>query len=405
MRTRLPLGFAIVAALVVSVLFARPARAQCLPDGLDQGPCCLSTFPNLPAFPNMPGLSVRWLAFNNCNVAANATMCARIFPPQPKQFQGAFACGAFDIPIRLRQCGLNIGLWSGTLNGYYSRNWQAASTVGTALTVWRFVVNGDLKPSTNVPNNQNFRPACQPFTQSVYFTGYIDYALDCSTNTWQVAWMLTHECDAVHHTSNSARPAPASGYHPGRSFTVVGPGAGFVVNTTNPLISNGPVAQGSFRNNIWVAPNTCTFEEPAIGGSLTPFADTCFCNPGPTGQYSMGTLAAGGACGTQLMPSPIGNFNQKRIGTWTNGNVFPGIQTLLFDFGYLDYVDGCTGVLSSEWFEGVETIRGFPAFEFTGLALGTQFEDVMSCNASPTVPNTLIGAPHVVNYIVNLNLP
>jgi hypothetical protein len=405
MRSRFPLRIALAAWLATCSLLAAPAAAQCQPDGLDQGPCCVAAFPALPQFPNTPLHGVRWLCFNNCSVAANASMCARIFPPVPKQFQGAFACGTFDIPIRLRQCGLNVGLWSGKLVGTYSRNWQEITGSGAALTVWRFVVNGDLTPTANVPNNPNLRPACQPSTQSVYFTGYVDYALDCNANTWQVAWMLTHECDAVHHAPGTARPAPAGGYHPGRSFTIVGPSAGFSVSPTNPLISNGPVVQGAFRRNVWLAPNSCTFEEPVTNGSLGPVGDTCFCNTAGALQYSMGSLFALGTCGTQLVPNPNANFNQKRIGTWTNGGVFPGVETLLFDFGPLDYLDGCTGVQTQEWFEGVETIGGYSAVDFNGLPLGRQFEDLTSCNTSPSAPAPLIGAPHAVNQIVNLNLP
>jgi len=96
---------------------------------------------------------------------------------------------------------------------------------------------------------------------------------------------------------------------------------------------------------------------------------------------------------------------QKRLGSWTNPNVYPGVQTLLFDFGWLDYRDGCTGASTPEWFEGAETIGGYPAFEFTGVNLGRQFEDIASCNLAPSAPVPFIGAPHVVNYILNLNMP
>lgn len=405
MRPASSLRALVVAWLCVFAYLTSPARAQCMPDGLDQGPCCVSTFPTLPQFPNMPGQNVRWICFNDCKPIVNVTMCARIFPPTPKQFGGALVCGVYDIPVRIRQCGLNIGLWSGTLNGYYSRNWQELTTTGTAFTVWRFVVNGDLTPTINVPNNPNYRPACQPSTQGVYFSGYIDYALDCTNNTWRVAWMLSHECDGVHHAPGTARPAPATGYHAKRSFSIVGPAAGFVVSASNPVISNGPVVQGALRQNNWAAPTICTFEEPVTGGNLVPFSDVCFCNTAAAGQYNMGSLFASGACGSQVAPSPLGNLNQKRLGGWTNPSVFPGVETLLFDFGWADYADGCIGTLSSEWFEGVETIGGFPAVEFTGLPLGRQFEDLMSCNAAPSAPVPLIGAPHFVNYILNLNLP
>ncbi|MCK6445443.1 MAG: hypothetical protein L6Q99_03545 [Planctomycetes bacterium] len=407
MRLQSPIQAVCAAWLFVVALFVSPAKAQvCVPDGLDQGPCCVNTFPTLPQFPQMNAQSIRWVCFDNCKPVANTTMCATIFAPQPKQFQGALLCGVYDIRVRIRQCGINVGLWQGTLNGYYSRNWNAVTPAGTKLTVWRFIVNGDLTPTINVPNNQNFRPACQPFTQQVYFSGYIDYALDCTTNQWQVAWMLDHDCDGVHHTPTSARPAPAVGYHPTRSYNIIGPGAGFVVAPLNPVISNGPITQGATRGNTWAtAPMICTFEERAQG-NFAPMADFCSCSTASaTPQYNMAQLVSSGVCGTQVLPSINGPMNQKRLGSWTNPNVYPGIQSLLFDFGWADYIDGCSGALSTEWFEGVETIGGFPAIDFNGLALDRQFEDLMSCNKAPTSPAPLVGAPHVVNWILNYNLP
>jgi hypothetical protein len=77
----------------------------------------------------------------------------------------------------------------------------------------------------------------------------------------------------------------------------------------------------------------------------------------------------------------------------------------LFDFGYLAYQNGCTGVLSQEWFEGAETLRGFPAVDFSGVALGTQFEDLASASTSAVNQATRIGAPHVSYYMLNFNMP
>ena len=77
----------------------------------------------------------------------------------------------------------------------------------------------------------------------------------------------------------------------------------------------------------------------------------------------------------------------------------------MIDLGALTHVNGCTGITSQEWFEGTETIGGFPAFDFSGAALGMQFEDLESCNTSATSTATLIGAPHVPYYMLNFNLP
>jgi hypothetical protein len=77
----------------------------------------------------------------------------------------------------------------------------------------------------------------------------------------------------------------------------------------------------------------------------------------------------------------------------------------LFDFGYLSYVNGCTATTSQEWFEGGETVGGYPATAFTGLPLDPEFEDLGSSNNSTTNPAIRIGAPHFANYLLNFNLP
>jgi hypothetical protein len=321
-------------------------------------------------------------------------------------FGGAFVCGVYDIPVRIRACPFNLTFWGGKLRAYYSRNWQASSVAGTVnLTVWRFLINGDLKPTSSLPMNQNVRPACNAAFGVTYFTGYIDYVYDCSTNQWQIAWNLNHECDGVHHSPASARPAPSSGFHPTRSYSFVGPGNTFSIQPINLQVSNGQIIQQAMRKNDWInSPAICTFEEPATG-AFTATSDFCQCSGNGPKQYNMAFVQATGACGSSVQPSPLTMLMQKRLGMWTNPNVYPGIEMLLFDFGYLDHKDGCTGAGAPEWFEGCETIRGYPAVDFTGVNLGTQFEDLGSCNQSPTAPAIFIGAPHVVNYVLNFNLP
>ena len=60
---------------------------------------------------------------------------------------------------------------------------------------------------------------------------------------------------------------------------------------------------------------------------------------------------------------------------------------------------------SIEWYEGSETIGGYPAFDFAGLTLGRQFEDIGSCNQSPTSMARRIGTPHVSYSVFAVNLP
>lgn len=402
-RIALALGFTAALATV-------PASAQgvCGPDNLDGGACCAPAGVILPSFPKIVGTDARWLAFDNCNLALNKGYCVDLGKPQPLMMGGAVYCGQYNIRLQLRDCPTGVLHWSGGLRAQYSRNWQESSVPGAVnLTVWRFIVNGDLVPSAAVPATPLDRPASLGTYSRLYVSGHIDYALDCGTGQWSVAWAVSHECDQVHHTASSARPAPAGGFDPAKSFSIVGPGTGFVPSTVNTPVSNGPIVQGSFRWNNWAAgTNICTYREPA-SGVVTALAAYCLCaNVFPAASQFINTFVnASGMCGTQVQVTPNMRFTQKRIGTWTNPAVFPGIETVLFDYGTMLLTNGCAGTNTTEWYEGSETIGGFPAYDWAGVNLGRQFEDFGSCNTSPTSAAIRVGAPHVTNSILNFNLP
>jgi len=401
--------FALAAGLVVGA--ASTAQAQvCAPDNLDGSACCAPALLNLPAFPQMPGQNGLWICFDNCQPALQKQFCVALGKPQPILGGGGQICGEYNIRFQLRDCGTGLMHWTGGMRATYSRNWlesQGAAGTTPNLTVYRFIVNGDLVPTINVPNNACERPASLNVYSRVYFSGHVDYALDCATNQWSVAWAINHECDQVHHTAASARPAPAIGFDPAKSYSFVGPAAGFVVAPNNTLVSNGPITQGSIRWNNWGAlPAICTLRQKAQGNFQ---ANATFCLCGNTTAASPQnvdtTITAQSVCGSSVNNFAGMRFTQKRIGVWTNPNVFPGVEHLLFDFGDQTYVNGCTGTTSVEWFEGSETIGGYPAFDFNLNPLGRQFEDLGSCNTSPSNPARRIGAPHIVNAILNFNLP
>jgi len=404
-RSLAPLGLAL--GLVAGVL-SSSASAQCgLPDNLDGGPCCAPAAVNLPQFPSMP-LDGLWVCFDNCAPVMQKPYCGTIGAPKAVVAAGAVVCGEYTIRYQLRDCATGQLNWTGGVRGTYSRTWQEF-VPGTNLnfTVWRFLINGDLVPTNAVPNTPCDRPASLNVYSRLYVSGHIDYALDCNTNTWSVAWSLNHECDAIHHAPGTARPAPAGGFDPGKTFSIVGPGSTFAVVPIATLISDGPITSGTIRHNNWATlPAICQKREPVQGNFIAnnPF---CLCGPAAAGPQNVdSTVFAQGQCGSAISPAPApGRFTQKRIGVWTNGAQFPGVEHLLFDFGDLRAVNGCNGNQSVEWFEGPETIGGFPAVDNTGVVLGRQFEDLGSCNTSPTNPARRIGAPHIVNRILNFNLP
>lgn len=394
-----------VLSLVGLVLAAQPARAQCGPDGLDGGPCCAMATVNLPQIPSL-SQDMRWLCFDNCQPTVNNLYCVKIGTPLPVQSGGGVVCGARTIRFVVTVCGTPTVLWNGLAKAHYSRTWLEANAAGATIQVWRFLLNGDFAPTAAVPNTPCDRPGCLAGFNRIYFTGYVDYALDCATGQWQAAFALDHECDGLHHAPGTARPAPAAGFHPTRSFDMVSPGAAFAVSSTAPIQSDGPILQQAMRWNNWAAsPAICVFEEPCQG-NLVAQNQFCRCvTASPAAQYISTSIQANSICGSSVNPSALGPVFQKRVGSWTNAAAFPGVEFLLIDMGYLTHVNGCTGVVSNQWFEGTETIGGFPAFDFTGVQLGRQFEDMESTNTSATNITTRIGAPHVPYYVLNFNLP
>ena len=170
--------------------------------------------------------------------------------------------------------------------------------------------------------------------------------------------------------------------------------------------SDGQITAEALRWNNWTAPapQACTFEEPANGG-FNAQNELCYCVATGPAQNISTNVDAVSVCGSQAVPSPIGAYMQKRVGGWTAAGSFPGIEYALFDFGWLSYRNACSATNSQEWFEGGETVGGYPAFSFTGTPLDREFEDLGSCNASATNPAIRIGAPHMADYLLYLNLP
>jgi hypothetical protein len=399
-------SFALVGILALA---ATRAQAQCGPDGLAGGPCCTAAAANIPAIPAMQ-LDCRSICFNGCNVSQQSLDCVNLGPHVPAMFGGAIQCGVYDLRFRVKICGTPTFLYNGVLKAFYSRTWNEFPVAGaTPIQVWRFVVNGDLLPTAALTGICR-KPPCTNagnFTR-VYFSGYMDYAFDCASGAWSVAFAISHECDAIHHPPGSARPGV---FHPTRSYSIVGPGTGFVPANVGPR-SDGAITANALRWNPWTpAPAIgCLHEEP-VTGSFLATNDFCYCVAAGPPQYANTIVNANGvvgACNSSVSPDPGGTlFIQKRIGGWTNPLVFPGQEFALFDFGYLRYANGCSTATppSREWFEGGETIGGYMAMQLTGVPLDPEFEDLGSCNNSKTNPAVRIGAPHISNYMMSFNLP
>src|SRR5262249_54103797 len=161
------------------------------------------------------------------------------------------------------------------------------------------------------------------FGNRVRFTGYVDYAFDCSTSSGitERAWMITHACDAIDHAAGYPR---AGVFHPNRFYTFLGPRNGFVVGLGSTL-ENGAVSQEPVR--AWDAlalPARCQHEEPLAFGSFNPNAMLCMCGTGPALWYEA-YFNAGGVFGAFIGPYPGSDpFRSYPIGSWTNSSVYPG---------------------------------------------------------------------------------
>ncbi|MBI3846954.1 MAG: hypothetical protein HY292_20205 [Planctomycetes bacterium] len=413
-----------VALFVVAVAGAR-ASAQCLPDNLN-GACCQRADVQLPSFPAI-SQEIRYLCFDNCQSRVNGRLCVDVAAPRlATTGNGRVVCGLYLIRFTIHTCSPNRPqtLWSGSMRAQYSRTWLEAPVTGGAssLQVHRFLLNGDLTPSaflvSHFGSNRFAVPPCAAaFSQHVHFWGYIDYARDCGSPapTVEIAWALNHDCDAFEHAGGSSRPSPGSGpFHGGVSYGFVGPGPGFVVDTATLAPAAGANGAESVRRNDWTRlPSICVNEEPLQQASMSVIREACACssNTGLPAQYVESALDVTGTCGSAFHTDAVGlgAFVQKRIGGWTNAAVFPGAESLLFGQGPLETTDACApGILVPRYYKGVETIGGFDAFTI-GVPiqgpLGRQFADVASANVSPNNPTTIIGAPYVSFYVLNVNFP
>jgi hypothetical protein len=399
------------AFLSLSVLAAVPAPvlAQCAPDLLDGGACCQQAQVNLPNFPAHSD-RVRFITFQDCQTRIDGEVCIDLSAPIPAQLNGVTVCGIYLIRFQIKTCSATPQvLWSGTMRAHYARNWLETDPAGNAWGVWRFLLNGDMVPSQFLlglfGNNQNVVPRCYHQFGRVFWHGYVDYAFDCGNNVWRSAGALNHEKDFVHHDGASQRPGV---FHPTRSFDWVWPSLGFVVDPSSGPVSigQGSTFESIRKNNFALAPSVCQFEERIVQANVTPLSPLCPCaSASPSLQYIPTDANGMSGCNTSFRTSPNVPFPffQKRIGSWTDPTTFPGFEFLLFDMGFIDYIDGCgPGFPTQQFFEGVETIRGWPAMTYTGAPLPLQFEDWGSSNGLGGA--VLFGAPHVTWYLINLNL-
>lgn len=401
-------------SLLGLLAFANRAEPQCAgPDQLDGGPCCTQAQPILPKFPNFtqPSLEICW---QNCNVAGLINYRAvwknvTIAPPT------GIPCGERLMTLDLIDTA-GVLTWTGTQRLQYSRTWIETDPGGLPIQVWRFLVNGDMSPATSLATIPCPVPSCVPVNNNrARFSGYIDFAANCAVapTLYQKAWMLTHACDAIDHAPGFPR---AGVFHPDRSYTFVGPSAGFVPGPIQPIEGTaGSVFEAMRRRNFpplgTTGPVTCDFEERLINHTLTTNAQFCFCGPaGAPAQFHVATLGIAGACGTTVT-TPGGpvlpGFVSMGIGTWTIPGTFPGVEVVRWNAGVYDDVNPCAGFVRRGAYFGVTTLGGFPARQLlvTGPAgpLPPTFIDQSSSLRPGLGLAPVMNIPFVSDHFLNLN--
>lgn len=404
--------FVLLLTVFGALLASSRPSAQCpIPDQLDGGPCCTQAAEFIPPFKKVTqdALDICW---RDCGNAFTAPVRA-VWTPMNILTPSGPDCGYRRYALAIYSPAAVL-LWSGTMRVLYSRTWLETNPAGMPVQVWRFLVNGDLRPTAAAGPIPCPVPPCAPaFGNRVRFTGYLDYARNCAiaTNVTQSAWMLTHACDFIDHAPGFPR---AGVFHPGMAYTFVGPAAGFVVA---PVVATEGTPGSPFeavRRMLYpplgtTGPIRCEFEE-RFAHSLTPTTTFCLCSAGPplAPQWLFGPLAGGGSCGTTIS-TPGGPFLpgylSMGIGSWTIPGVYPGAEDLRWNVGNYDYTEGCTGVLQNEVFFGVTTIGGYPAVQLNtgtpGLPLPPCFID--QSNSITTGGATLMNVPYVSDHIINLN--
>lgn len=414
------MGVAALLAVLFLGIGASDAKAQCgLMDGLDfTGNCCEPGDIQLPDFPELKQ-NIRYFTWRRCNLGRNKAICADIGRPFPLTAPDGTpaGCGLYSIPFKMRTCGGQMfELFSGVLNGTYSRTWledTVPNQQGFETQVWRILINGDLRVSDFIVNNpvgaNPHIPQCyRDYDQLVYWAGYIDYRLDCTNGRWTAEWVLDHACDRYHHNSDSGRPAPAAGYHPDFSYNFAGPST--FIPTLDIPFSQGELVQENMRSLVrgpQGGPLMCLRDEPMEGGFIQPVDEFCVCD-GNLPQYAFTDYGGGSICGSFFQTNTAGSklYVQKRVGIFPSGIAGIPDKSVLIKMGDLIYGEGCTGLTTEEYFEGVEIIGGPPAFTWGPaggfVPLAPDFDD--DANSISFSGARIKAIPHISDKIICANV-
>ena len=418
MKTRLLRTVVGLSALLVTLSLVPTAAGQCLgPDNLDSGTCCQQVNATLPTFPqiSMQGLGVCW---NNCAPQAQNPLSVAWTAPT------STVCAEYFSTLTVVPGGGPA--LTGTMKLDYTRTWYEPGTAGTPVQVWRFAAKADLAVPPGSTSVVCPIPGCLPPAgnqPTAFFYGYVDYAQDCGTLTFQNSLVLYHACDFFIHTAGfSSRPGS---YHPTSTYGIIAPHTSaqpFVpANLPHP---SGPLTGEALRTTgtaLGIA--SCINQDQLAGGALTFLAQGCVCPFGPApAQYTINLPAGNGTCVNSaglssafsatlfnwpVIPWPY--MVSASIGSWSNPAVWPGTEDVWVNEGLFRYYDSCTQLDYFEVFYGASTDNGWPTFPVTPGSLVTQKFVDLAGNWRKTLPGPnnlpLMGNSRPTNHLIYVNLP
>ena len=407
MKTRI--AYLLGLLLLAFSLVAGTASAQCLmPDNLE-GTCCAPASADLPTFPDLD-VGVKYICWRNCDVNLDVNLLTKV-----KHMP--VGCGLSLIRFDITNASGMVDIWKGKLIGSYSRTWMEISPTSSVpnTQVWRWLVNGDFQIDPAIVTAYGSNPCVVPPSYAVYnrilVTGYVDYAYNCDTNTWSIAYALGHECDLFEH-DNTFSNRPGS-FGNARSYSWVAPAAGFVPNPLLP-IAEGSIVNDGIRDYDFSMPlaNICTAEQPVAQGNHFKTDEYCPClSANALPQFTISRLNAVSICGTSVSSITEGIWPghlSKSIGRWTDPTTYPGTESLHLQQGFFAYQDGCTGIDNRYYMKGVQTQGGYDVLDFEGTILvpvSNRLIDLGSAiplSLNPFTP--AVGRRYVSDRMVYLNV-
>ncbi len=319
------------------VLFALSSGASaqsCITgdDGLFTGGCCDFVSPTLPNFPEWQS-DAQWLSIRGCDPELRAPGRFRISAPN------FITCDTaqYEAKYTVDFGGGQLVDWEGRLNAKYARTFAHVTSTDRSLQVWRFIINGDFRPSPNafLPSAAQVPPSVALFDR-VHFVGHIDYACD-GQGGYDIAVSLQHLPGCIAHGSLSDRPAMGPLSHPDRSYYLIAPQA-FNVGAGQGTEPQGTLVGDDMR--FTTTPfQRCYSEQRIRQTELRSVFRSCPC-VGPTGSmpwYTQETRIAAQCGGQTTVFSPVAigpavpaGLNLQVVGQWAlPAGQYPERQTLI----------------------------------------------------------------------------